>query len=337
MMFIYELRGGGSGGGGYPPISVWLAPGSQQIEAIVGNDGVFEETGLTCYGELYQFVDDPENGTLVWDDSIANIALDPLGDEETVPFGSINFNMQGPWGLYIDFPLGNDDKTNNNQKALGIGIDDTDPTSSHTLNPATPNGENGWYVSDVTVTLTGEDGTQDWQSGVKELKYKVNGGATQTIPGSSGSFVISDDGENIQVEYWSVDKVLNEGAHHTFEIDMDQTAPIIDLSYEVTGGGIIEGWEFTFTATSTDAMSGMERVEFYFNNVLQDTVSGPGPEYQWVIQYHPLPHTFFKAIGYDMAGNSAYDEIEDPQSHSTQSNSNPVLHQQTVKINPRVR
>jgi hypothetical protein len=322
----------GGGGGGYPPIKVWVAPGTQQIEAVVGNDGTFVETDLTCYASLYRYNDDPENGTWVWDGSVSNIDLDPLGDEETIPFGSQNFDQQGPWGLYIELPLGVDDKQNNNLKELGIGVDNTKPTSSHTLSPANPDGLNGWYISDVTVTVTAEDGTQDWQSGVDFIQYTINGGAPHTIAGDHGSFKVEDDGEDIPVEYWAVDKVGNVESHHTFTIDMDQTKPQITLEYEVTGGNQWQGWELTWTATATDATSHMERVEFLLNGVLQETVTGPGPQYQWVIMYYLLPHTIFKVIGYDMAGLSDYYEVENPtpRPHSNQQSTQPMT---TIKIN----
>ena len=318
-MFVYELRPGGGGGGGYPPITVWIDGGSTAIEAIVGNDGVFEETGLTVYGELYQFIDDPENGTLVWDDSISSIDLDPLGDEQTIPFGSADFDMEGPWGLYIDFPLGSDDYPNNNDKALGIGVDNSEPSTDHTLDPAAPTGLAGWYVSDVTATLTADDGDDDWDSGVAEIKYKIDGGATQTITGFTGSFLITDDGDDVEVEYWAIDNVGNvESPTNTFTIDMDQTVPDIDLSYEVIGGSPSEGWDITFTATATDDTSGMERVDFLINDILQISVPGPGPTYQWTIEYYPLPHVFFKAEAYDIAGNMFYDELEDPVAYVQQ-------------------
>jgi hypothetical protein len=335
MMFFYELRPGG-GGGGPVPISVWVAPGTLPYEAIVGNDGVFEETGLTAWAQVYQFIDDPENGTLVADANVSNIDLDPLGDEDIVPFGTANFNMEGPWALFVNFPLAADDKPNNNDDALGIGVDDTEPTSSHTLDPATPDGDNGWYVSDVTVTLSAEDGTDGWDSGVDFISYKVDGGPTQTIPGSMGSFVLTDDGENIEVEYWATDLVANEESpHNTFEIDMDQSEASFEFVYEVTGGNPLQGWEFTFTATATDPMSGMNRVEFLLNDILEETVTGPGPVYQWIIMYYPFPKTYFKAIGYDNAGNSVFKVIEDPAPVSYNVNS-----QQTVvkeNIAPRVR
>ena len=36
-------------------------------------------------------------------------------------------------------------------------VDTGDPTIGHTLTPATPNGSNGWYTSDVTVDFTCTD------------------------------------------------------------------------------------------------------------------------------------------------------------------------------------
>ena len=309
------------GGPGPVAIDVWVSPGTYPMEAIVENLGTFEETGLSCFADLVEFITDP-NGTLAFEAQVDNIDLDPLGDEDTVAFGTYDFDMQGTWALYVDFPLGNDDKPNNNDDAIGIGVDDTAPTSAHSLDPATPDGENGWYVSDLTVTLTADDGqsTNGWQSGVQEIKYRIDGGSTQSIPGDSGSFVLSTDGEDIEIEYWAVDNVGNEEAHNFVNpVDMDQTVPTIDLKYEVTGGNALQGWEFTFTATATDAMSGMDYVEFYFNGVYQTVVEGEGPEYVWTIQYNPMPNAFVDAVGYDVAGNDASDRVDNPKSKNVQS------------------
>ena len=59
---------------------------------------------------------------------------------------------------------------------IGIGSDGTPPTTIHTIKPALPDGENGYYVSDVEVTLEAADpsiGCEVVGSGVKEIKYKI--------------------------------------------------------------------------------------------------------------------------------------------------------------------
>lgn len=295
---------------GPPPVEVYVASGtSPPIEAIVENLGTFTESGLTCYAELYEYITDPINGTLVYEDNETGINLDPLGDQQTVPFDSYNFVDQGVYGLEIDFPLGIDGYTDNNHKRLGIGCDGTKPTSTHTLDPADPDGLNGWYVSDVEVTLDADDGTEDWQSGVKEIKYSVNGGTTQTITGAHGSFILSDDGEDIEVEYWAIDNVDNEESpHNTFTIDIDQTDPEIDAAWDAYQEG--GKWYVRFTITATDAMSGMERVEMWINLGIHETITGAGPTYEFVIQWSSVFKTVtFKFVAYELAGHSDYDVI----------------------------
>jgi len=327
-----------SGPPGPADIEVWVPLNADEsIAGIVQNAGVFVEDDLTCYADITYYPDpsDPENGTNVYSDSIGFIDLDtPLGGELPVTFDNHIFDTQGVYTLMLNIPLTADvdDFPNNNQMKLGIGVDDTKPTSTHVLSPATPDGCNGWYVSDLTVTVDAGDGTDEWQSGVKEIVYKVNG-VQKTVPGAHGSFKIEDDGENIAVEYWAVDNVGNEETpHHTFTVDMDQTAPTVSLVYEVTGGNSITGYEFTFTATATDDMSLMEHVEFFFNNVYQTTVTGPGPTYQWIFVYNPIPKAFVKVVAYDMACNNDFDEIEDPTPHSNEQ-SLPQSVTQTLKLN----
>ena len=187
--------------------------------------------------------------------------------------------------------------------AIPYEIDDiTPPETTYTLDPPDPDGENGWYVSNVTVTLNATDD----MTGVKEIRCTVNGGAEQIFHGDSGSFILSEDGNDILVEFWAIDNAGNvENPKNSFTIDIDQTKPVIDLTYEVTGGNWLTGWDITFTVTATDAMSGICLIEFYINEGLQDTVTGPGPTFSWTLKYSPFKISNFKVIAYDCAGNYA--------------------------------
>jgi len=181
-----------------------------------------------------------------------------------------------------------------------IKIDCYPPILNYTIEPPEPDGLNGWYVSNITIRLN----VTDNESGV-------------CYPPPDKTFInITEDGECIPVELRAWDNVGNEAQHHTLIFDLDRTKPVISMIYEVTGN-IITGWTFTFTATATDAMSGMERVEFYFSNVLQKTVPGVGPTYQWTVKSPEIPYHPVKAIGYDFAGNNATFEIEDPKPHKS--------------------
>jgi hypothetical protein len=304
------------GAPGPPPISLWLAPGTHPVEAIVENLGTYGETGLNCTAMIMEYITDP-NGTEVYNDSDYPISVGPLGGTHTSSFDPYNFAVQGGYGLFVECELGTDIDLNNNADELGIGIDNTEPTSTHTLDPPDPTGDGTWYVSDSTVTLEANDGTEEWQSGVDEITYTINGGPPETY---TAPFVMDTDGEDIEVEYWAVDNVGNEETpHNTFEIDMDQTDPNVVISYEIVGGNPTNGWDMLFNVTATDATSTMDRVIFYLNNVEQEVVPGEGPIFQWSFTYHGGLVITVKAEGYDDAGNMADDETlveKGAQSHS---------------------
>jgi hypothetical protein len=194
-----------------------------------------------------------------------------------------------------------------------IKIDCYPPILYISFDPNEPDGENGWYIGNITVFLNATDD----MSGVKEIRYIYHG--YHTIPGDNGTFVIDGDG-GVSVECWAVDNVDNEEIpHHTFIVpDIDRNAPEIDLTFEVTGGNPIIGYELTFTATATDDMSGMDRVEFYINDIMQENITSPGPTYKWIQKLGNIPNFTITAIGYDMAGNDNFDEIQNPKPHSNE-------------------
>jgi hypothetical protein len=213
----------------------------------------------------------------------------------------------------------NDDKPKNNEIIWGIGVDNTPPKSTHTIEPAIPDGDNGWYVSDSEVTIYAHDpsiGCGYPGSGVKEIKFKIGGGSTQTFTQKEGSFIVDVDADNLIIEYWAVDWVGNAETHHTFTIDMDQTDPIIDMVYEWQDGPNGPGkapWLMIFNATCSDATSGMNRVRFLLNGVEQEVVVGPGPVFTWSFLYSGGLDITITAETYDNAGNMVIEKIVDPE------------------------
>jgi len=187
--------------------------------------------------------------------------------------------------------------------------DTTPPITTHTLDPPEPDGDNGWYVSDVEVTLNATDDI----SGVMKIQYRIDGGPIWTIPGDYGTFIIDFDKENIYVEYWAVDNACNDETHHTFVIDVDRTDPVMDMTYECEFLSPIGGWLFIFNATAFDETSQINYVRFLLNDVEQDVIFGEEPIYSWEWKPGWGLNTVIRAEAYDNAGNMAFKEIKDPR------------------------
>jgi PKD repeat protein len=90
--------------------------------------------------------------------------------------------------------------------------------------PVTTDSYDGaWHSSDFIVNLT----ATDQGSGVSGTYYRINGAQTQNI-GSSGQPMITLEGANNTLEYWSVDRSGNEELPHKIMtgIKLDKTPPI---------------------------------------------------------------------------------------------------------------
>ena len=172
--------------------------------------------------------------------------------------------------------------------------DTTPPVTTHELDGTM--GENDWYISDVTITLTAEDDN----SGVDYTMISIDGGAFEEY---IAPVVVSDDGEH-EFEYYSVDNAGNEEpVNGPFDFKIDQTPPTCDLTSEK-----ISFNKWLFTADCDDATSGMDKVEFYLSidggdYTLEATVTSPPYEYE----YTGLKNITVKAIAYDMAGLTSED------------------------------
>ena len=170
--------------------------------------------------------------------------------------------------------------------ALAIPYDyyDTTPFTEISLDPPDPDGENGWYVSNVTVTLT----AKGFIYGVNVTYYRINGGEWETY---TSPFTIFEEGDDILIEFYSVDNNGTAEDVKSETIDIDKTIPNVKLTLEIFGNNQIPGWEILLKVIASDSCSGIDRIEFYFNDELQETVSGPGPEYYWRFTFG-----FFKTI-----------------------------------------
>ncbi|WP_226872726.1 PQQ-dependent sugar dehydrogenase [Microbispora sitophila] len=134
---------------------------------------------------------------------------------------------------------------------VGDGVaDKTPPTVTATLNPAQPNGENGWYTGNVSMTVTATDnGT------VSSRQYSINGGATWLSANNAVTF--STEGTT-EVRYRATDSGGNIG-QGTVTVKIDKTAPALTLS-GVESGDHGDSTSITPVFSATDATSGVASV-----------------------------------------------------------------------------
>jgi hypothetical protein len=299
-------------GGGAVGIDVYVQPGVQNIEATVTNVGTFPELDMTCYAEIQEFITNCTNGTTVYEDMIDNIDLEePLGGSQGLSFEDYNFAEEGAFAIFFTIVDDNDDNLKNNVLTWGVGVDDTPPVSTHELDPADPDGLDDYYISDITVTLTAFDPTIGCEiagSDVKEIRYSVDGDE-DVLPGAIGTFDITEDGNDIEVEYWAIDFVGNVESKNSFTLSLDKTVPDIEeVEWEAEKRD--GAWWITFTCDATDATAGMDRVEMYINEGLWATVTDEGPTYTFEMEWSSAFETvMFTFIHYDDAGWFTEDEL----------------------------
>lgn len=125
-----------------------------------------------------------------------------------------------------------------------------DVTVDATLDPAAPNGDNGWYVSDVTLTGSGSAEI----GGPVTVEYKIGSGSYTEL---TGPLTLSDEGTTT-VTLRAIDANDNESDEITRIVKIDSVKPTVSLST----AGSTEA-ERVVTATAADGSgSGVASIEY---------------------------------------------------------------------------
>lgn len=130
--------------------------------------------------------------------------------------------------------------------------------------PATIDDYNGlWHASDLTIPLV----ASDILSGLDQTYYKVNGGSMKTIF-VDGQPVITAEGMNNTLEYWSTDIAGNGEEHHFLaNIALDKTPSVIMTPLRDPSGDVQSNQPVRISVNVTDSLSGVDSVRLvYFTN-----------------------------------------------------------------------
>ena len=140
-------------------------------------------------------------------------------------------------------------------------IEDKLPPQAASINLSGTAGNNNYYKSDVTVTITAGN---DEQSGANQIRYSVSGAQTmsQTTTGegtTSTNITITADGTSTITAY-TLDKAGNVSEEKTQTVYKDATVPTASLVV-----GTAEKTTIEVTATGNDSLSGVASYTFQYS------------------------------------------------------------------------
>lgn len=212
----------------------------------------------------------------------------------------LSFNWSGPFGTawgetpLVSLQLGSNEvsllvedvngETAQDSVVISV-VDDAPPLTN--ANIAGAQGDNGWYRSAVTVTLTASDQCSE----IKEIHYSVNDGAITISSGNNASFAVSTDGI-YTVTYYAIDKSGIAEAPSTLNIKIDKTPPRITAVSSPLANSF--GWHNSDVNVVFDAFDDLSGIESYSPPVL---VSSEGIS------------QIYTGTAYDRAGNSSSTSI----------------------------
>ncbi|MGB9854306.1 MAG: OmpL47-type beta-barrel domain-containing protein [Candidatus Bathyarchaeales archaeon] len=151
-----------------------------------------------------------------------------------------------------------------------------------------------WHNTDFTIRLM----AVDYESGVAETYYRINNGPIKAVS-VDGHPLITTEGANNTLEYWSVDNAGNEELPHKIltGIKLDKTKPSSSISFDGTVGD--NNWfisNVTVTLTADDVLSGVDSIFYSFDNVKWEKYVEP-----FTISNEGVVTVYFKSV--DKAGN----------------------------------
>lgn len=191
--------------------------------------------------------------------------------------------------------------------------DDDPPVTSHSITGS--QGENNWYLNHVGLKINAYD---DF-SGINQIMYSLDGGSYQKYSRSLIFNGKTHPGSHT-ISYYSIDNAGNSEDVKTCSFKIDASNP--EVSIEKPKDEMLYLFNVPFFSKFNetiligpmvpkidmyDAVSGIDKVEFYLNNRLVDV--DQNPPYNFIInRLHLGKDCSFMVKVYDNAGRSALSE-----------------------------
>jgi len=189
-----------------------------------------------------------------------------------------------------------------------VGSDIESPWTEIVFDPELPDGDNGWYVTPININLYAYDNDSIPEN--VTTYYRINGGDVETYEPES-IIVLSTEGANNSIEFWSSDNAGNEELPHNIieGIKIDTTSPFVTIleppDLVFPGEIFING-----TVTEYSSGSGIDRILIRINGELVFNATFSGENFVWfdwqfTADYGEIYDIHVEA--YDKAGNKGED------------------------------
>ena len=233
-----------------------------------------------------------------------------FGDTKTATGVNVTHNYTHD-GEYVVTLNVTDNDGASDEDTCSVTVDTTAPVTNVSLNGT--EGNDGWYISNVTVTLLPSDAT----SGVNATYYMLNNGNWTVY---ISPITISSEGENT-LSFYSIDRAGNKEGVNTTTIKIEKTSPTVDIKSPKQGYFYFMGRQLlptlrdktiiigrvTVEADVNSTASEIKFVHFYVDGTMKynDTES----PYTWIWGMAFGRHTL-KVEAFDEAGHNASKEID---------------------------
>ena len=167
--------------------------------------------------------------------------------------GSVTVSSDG--SHTVDFQATNKAELTTTQSSQSFHIDQTKPVI--TLTPSGTSGSDGWYTSNVNVSI----GVSDTDSGLQSSSYSVDGGAP--VSNANGVTVPFSDGQHT-ISVSAMDNAGNQ-ASSSISINVDTLPPTLTLSVSPIAPNGLNHWytvPVAMSATAKDTGSGLASIQY---------------------------------------------------------------------------
>lgn len=177
--------------------------------------------------------------------------------DNTTGNGAFLIHQYQAEGIYNVALTVTDEDNNTNLSMQIIMIDMTSPSTTINLFPQQKNGKNDWYICPVVIDFFSYDNI----SGVKEIKYKLNGNSYSAF---SRPVTLAEN-KRYTLDYYSIDNFLNIESTHSININIDTNPPFTQL---YTSKGSNNGWyknSVNIGLETHDNLSGVNELYYRVN------------------------------------------------------------------------